>query len=174
MKKQKVITLEWRGRTEDQAVHLQVSRSRRFVEEAMEVESRDIRGDSARLQVVAPGTYFWRAALVGENDVESEWSQVRRMRIYSSLQRAILADRTAPQLTLMPTQQLGAMFIVQGRTESGAAVTVNGERVVTDGDGHFRKTIEIPREGWNNIEVVARDPSGNETKRRERVFVEVY
>jgi hypothetical protein len=174
MKKQKVITLEWRGRTEDQAVHLQVSRSRRFVEEAMEVESRDIRGDSARLQVVAPGTYFWRAALVGENDVESEWSQVRRMRIYSSLQRAILADRTAPQLTLMPTQQLGAMFIVQGRTESGAAVTVNGERVVTDGDGHFRKTIEIPREGWNNIEVLARDPSGNETKRRERVFVEVY
>jgi Glucodextranase, domain B/FecR protein len=174
MKKETVITLEWRGRAEDQAVHLQVSRSRQFVEEAMEVESRDIRGDSARLKVIAPGTYFWRAALVGENDVESEWSQVRRMRIYSSLQRAILADRIAPQLTLLPTQQLGAMFIVQGRTESVAAVTVNGESAVTDADGHFRKMIEIPREGWNNIEVLATDPAGNETKRTERVFVEVY
>ena len=174
MKKQSVITLEWRGRADDQAIHLQVSRSRRFVGEAMEVESTDIRGDSARLRVVAAGTYFWRAALVGEKGVESEWSQVRRIRIYSSLQRAILADRTAPQLTLLPTQQLGAMFIIQGRTEAGAAVTVNGERAVTDADGHFRKTIEIPREGWNNIEVVAIDPAGNKTNRRERVFVEVY
>jgi hypothetical protein len=174
MKKEKTITLEWRGRAEEQAAHLQVSRSRRFVEDAMEVESAEIRGDSARLQLVAPGTYFWRVSLVAEDGVESEWSQVRRMRIYSSLQRAINADRTAPQLTLLPTQQLGAMFIIQGRTEAGAAVTVNGEHVVTDADGHFRKTIEIPREGWNNIEVVARDPAGNETNRRERVFVEVY
>jgi len=174
IKKEKVITLEWRGRAEDQAVHLQVSRSRRFVPDAMEVESAEIRGDSARLKVVAPGTYFWRAALVSENGVESEWSQIRRMRVFSSLQRAILADRTAPQLTLLPTQQLGAMFIIQGQTEAGAAVTVNDEHVITDADGHFRKTIEIPREGWNNIEVVATDPAGNETKRRERVFVEVY
>ncbi len=174
MKKDEVVALEWRGRAEGQAVHLQVSRSRRFVDEAMEVESRDIRSDSARLKIVAPGTYFWRASLVGESDVESEWSQVRRLRIYSSLERAILADRIAPQLTLMPTQQLGAMFIVQGRTESGAAVTVNGERVVTDADGHFRKMIEIPREGWNMIEVLATDPAGNETSRNERVFVEVY
>ncbi len=174
MKKENTITLEWRGRAEEQAAHLQVSRSRRFVEDAMEVESAEIRGDSARLQLVAPGTYFWRVALVAEDGVESEWSQVRRMRIYSSLQRAINADRTAPQLTLLPTQQLGAMFIIQGRTEAGAAVTVNGEYVVTDADGHFRKTIEIPREGWNNIEVVAKDPAGNETNRRERVFVEVY
>lgn len=174
MKKQDIVVVEWRGRTDDQAVHLQVSRSRRFVEETMEVESRDIHTDSARLRIVAPGTYFWRAALVNENDIESEWSQTRRMRIYSSLQRAILADRTAPQLQLLPTQQLGAMFIIQGKTEAGAAVTVNGEYVVTDADGHFRKTIEIPREGWNHIEVVATDPAGNETKRAERVFVEVY
>jgi hypothetical protein len=174
MKKHKIVTLEWRGRDEDQAVHLQVSRSRRFVNDSIEVESADIRGDSARLKIVAPGTYFWRASLVGDSGVESEWSQVRRMRIYSSLQRAILADRTPPQLTLVPTQQLGAMFIIQGRTEAGATVTVNGERVVADADGHFRKTIEVPREGWNNIEVVATDPAGNETTRRERVFVEVY
>ena len=174
MKKQEVITLAWRGREEDQAVHLQVSRSRRFGEGLMEVESSSIRDDQARLKVVAPGTYFWRVSLVTPSGVESEWSQVRRMRIYSSLQRAMLADRTAPVLSLVPTQQLGAMFIIQGQTEVGASVTVNGERAVTDGDGRFRKTVEIPQEGWNNIEVVATDPAGNKTTRRERVFVEVY
>jgi len=174
MKKQGVITLAWRGRAEDQAVHLQVSRSRRFTSDLMEVEGFDIRDDLARLKVVAPGTYFWRASLVTPAGVESEWSQVRRMRIYSSLQQAMLADRTAPVLSLVPTQQLGAMFIIQGQTEVGASVTVNGEHATTDADGRFRKTIEIPREGWNNIEVVATDPAGNKTSRRERVFVEVY
>jgi hypothetical protein len=174
MRKHDTITLEWRGRADEQAVHLQISRSRRFVEDVIEVESTEIRKDSARLRIVAPGTYFWRAALIGEEGVESEWSQVRRLRVFSSIQRALLADRTAPELTLLPTQQLGAMFIVQGRTEAGASVTVNGEPVVTDADGRFRKTAEIPREGWNTIEVVATDPAGNETRRRERVFVEVY
>jgi hypothetical protein len=174
MRKQDIVTLEWRGRAEDQTVHLQVSRSRRFVEDTIEVESEALQKDSARLRAVAPGTYFWRAALIGPDGVESEWSQVRRLRIFSSLERALLADRVAPELALLPTQQLGAMFIIQGRTEAGASVTVNGEAVVTDADGRFRKTIEIPREGWNNIEVVATDPAGNETRRKERVFVEVY
>jgi hypothetical protein len=140
----------------------------------MEVESADIASDDARIRLVAPGTYFWRAAVIASDGVSSEWSQVRRLRVYSSLERALLADRDPPELTLLPTQQLGAMFIVQGRTEAGASVTVNGEPVVTDADGRFRKTIEIPREGWNTIEVVARDPAGNETHRKERVFVEVY
>ncbi|MCU0303152.1 MAG: FecR domain-containing protein [Thermoanaerobaculales bacterium] len=174
IRSQSVVSLGWRGRGDDQTVHLQVSRSRRFSADAMEIDSSTIREDSARLKLVAPGTYFWRAALVGGDGVESEWSQVRRMRVFSSLQRALLADRTAPLLSLDPTQQLGAMFIIQGRTEAGAAVTVNGERVVADADGHFRKTVEIPNEGWNNIEVVATDPAGNETRKRERVFVEVY
>lgn len=174
MKKQGVITLAWRGRAEDQAVHLQVSRSRRFAGDFMEVESLEIRDDQARLKAVAPGTYFWRASLLTPSGVESEWSQVRRMRIYSSLQQAMLADRAAPVLSLVPTQQLGAMFIIQGQTEVGASVTVNGERAATDADGRFRKTVEIPNEGWNNIEVVATDPAGNKTSRRERVFVEVY
>ncbi|HSL19626.1 MAG TPA: FecR domain-containing protein [Methylomirabilota bacterium] len=174
MRKVDVVTLRWLGRADDQAVHLQISRSRRFVEDAMEVESADIASDDARIRLVAPGTYFWRAAVIARDGVSSEWSQVRRLRVYSSLERALLADRDPPELTLLPTQQLGAMFIVQGRTEAGASVTVNGEPVVTDADGRFRKTIEIPREGWNTIEVVARDPAGNETHRKERVFVEVY
>jgi hypothetical protein len=174
LRQTKIVTLEWRGRADDEMVHLQISRSRRFGEDTMEIDSVELRGDRARVRLVAPGTYFWRAALVAANGVESEWSQVRRMRVFSSLQRAILTDRTAPSLTLLPTQQLGAMFIIQGQTEAGASVTVNGEYVVTDADGRFRKTIEIPREGWNQIEVVATDPAGNETRRVERVFVEVY
>jgi hypothetical protein len=174
LRKVREVALEWRGRADAERVHLQISRSRRFSEDTLEIDSPELAKDGARVRLVAPGTYFWRAAIVSDSQVSSEWSQVRRMRVYSSLDRAALADRTAPVLTLLPTQQLGAMFIIQGQTEVGASVTVNGAHVVTDADGRFRKTVEIPREGWNTIEVVATDPAGNETRRSERVFVEVY
>ncbi len=174
LRKVREVTLEWRGRADTETAHVQISRSRRFSDDTVEIDSPPLARDSARVRLVAPGTYFWRAALVSDSDVRSEWSEARRMRVYSSLDRAILADRTAPILTLLPTQQLGAMFIIQGQTEAGASVTVNGEYVVIDSDGRFRKTVEIPREGWNNIEVVATDPAGNKTRRAERVFVEVY
>jgi len=174
LKKIQEVSLEWRGRGDDQLIHLQISRSRRFSPDTLEIDSPGMARDSARVRLVAPGTYFWRAALLSGDQVASEWSQVRRMRVYSSLDRSVLTDRTAPTLALLPTQQLGAMFIIQGQTEAGAAVTVNGEYVITDSDGRFRKTVEIPREGWNSIEVVATDPAGNETRRTEKVFVEVY
>ena len=40
-------------------------------------------------------------------------------------------------------------------------------------DGSFTKTIQLNNEGWNFIEIRARDASGNETARRHRVFVDV-
>ena len=66
------------------------------------------------------------------------------------------------------------MVIVEGRTEVGAAVMVNGESAEMDGDGGFRKALELSQDGWNEIVVTAVDASGNRSERRERVFVEVY
>ena len=66
------------------------------------------------------------------------------------------------------------MFIIEGSTEASATITINGERVELDTDGRFRKTVEIYKEGWNDIFIVAVDPSGNTTEHREPVFVEDF
>ena len=66
------------------------------------------------------------------------------------------------------------MFIVEGSTEVGAIITINGERVELGVAGKFRKTVEMFKEGWNDIVIVATDPSGNHSEHRERVFVEVF
>ena len=58
------------------------------------------------------------------------------------------------------------------RTEPGADVEVNGESVAVAADGSFTKTVQLGREGWSFVEIRARDASGNETLRRQRVFVE--
>ena len=68
---------------------------------------------------------------------------------------------------------MGNFFIVQGSTEPGATVTVNGETVEVGGDGSFNKTVALTREGWNTIVIRAIDPAGNTTEHRESVLVEV-
>jgi hypothetical protein len=122
--------------------------------------------------MVEPGTYFWRIATLDSDNVKSEWSAVRRFRIYSSSRKSLLQDQTPPVLEVSPPQQMGHLFIVRGRTEVGASVTINGEIVDLDSDGNFSKTVELAKNGWNDLVIASVDPSGNRTERRERVFVE--
>jgi hypothetical protein len=67
---------------------------------------------------------------------------------------------------------MGHFFLVQGVTEPGAVVTVNGEAVAVTGDGSFKKAVMFNREGWNTIVVRATDPAGNTSEYRESVLVE--
>jgi hypothetical protein len=169
-----MIELAWRGRPRRGTVHLQVSRSKSFDSEQLDVDAPRLAKDSARLRLVAAGTYFWRIAALGEGTAPSEWSAVRRFRVFSTTSQHLLEDTTPPELRVNQPQQLGHMFIFEGATEISATVTINGEKVELDADGRFRKTVEIFDDGWIDIVIVAVDPSGNRTERTERVFVEVY
>ncbi len=172
--RQDIIELIWRGRPVGGSVHLQVSRSKSFDNVSLDVDANHLARDRARLRLVTPGTYFWRVAALADAMVPSEWSVVRRFRVFSSSADHLLTDTTPPKLVVYPPQQLGHMFIFEGATEPSATLTINGEKVELDADGGFRKTVEIYQDGWSDIVIVAIDPSGNPTERRERVFVEVY
>jgi hypothetical protein len=169
-----VIELAWRVQHGTSSVHLQVSRSKHFADGRIDVDAPGLRKTTAKLGTVAPGTYFWRVAGMSDDAVRSEWSAVQRFRIYSADRQTLLRDRTPPDLVLQPPQQLGHMFIVEGRTEAGASVTINGEPVEVDSGGNFRKAVEVRDTGWTELVVAAVDPSGNRTERREKVNVEVY
>ena len=168
------VELTWRGRPRHGTVHLQVARSKNFDGGQLDVDAPRLAKDSARLRLVNPGTYFWRVSALGQGTAESEWSAVRRFRVFSTASEHLLEDTTPPELIIEKPQQLGHMFIFEGATEASATVTINGEKVELDADGRFRKTVEIFDEGWIDIEIVAVDPSGNRTERTERVFVEAY
>ena len=66
----------------------------------------------------------------------------------------------------------GSIVILTGRTEPGASVEVNGEDALVNADGGFNKTVQLAAEGWSFIEIRARDAWGNETVRKQRVYVE--
>ena len=171
---QPVIQLSWRGRPANGSVHLQVSRSKNFDQARLDVDAPLMTKDRARLKLVTPGTYFWRLSSVGVDSAQSEWSAARRFRVFSPSSETLLEDNTPPELVVNPPQQLGHMFIFEGTTEASATLTINGEQVELDADGGFRKTVEIYKEGWNDIVIIAVDPSGNPTEHSERVFVEDF
>ena len=81
-------------------------------------------------------------------------------------------DKTPPLLEIDQVQAYGNVFIVNGRSEPGAGVTVNGEGVAVAANGTFNKTVLVASEGWSFLEFEATDASGNIARLRHRVFVE--
>jgi hypothetical protein len=169
-----IIELSWNSAPNTASVHLQVSRSKHFLQDQLDVDAGELKRSTARLGTAAPGTYFWRVAGLSQDGVRSEWCAVQRFRISSSDRKSLLRDRTPPELQVNPPQQLGHMFIIEGRTEPGASVTINGESVEVNADGSFRKAVEVRDVGITQLVVAAVDPSGNRTEKRETVNVEVY
>jgi hypothetical protein len=77
-----------------------------------------------------------------------------------------------PLLTVSSPQQMGNLFLIFGKTDPGAVVTVNGEPADVEADGSFKKTVTLNREGSATLIVKAVDAAGNETVKQVKVFVE--
>jgi hypothetical protein len=148
----------------------QVSRSRLFVENVIDSDNRT--KPRATLGVRGEGNFLWRAAAYGKDGQQGPWSSPRRLRIASQRAGGGEADKTPPQIELEDARAYGSIVILTGRTEPGASVEVNGEDTLVNADGGFNKTVQLAAEGWSFIEIRARDAWGNETVRKQRVYVE--
>jgi FecR protein/Glucodextranase, domain B len=166
------VELKWSRVPEAARYRIQISRSRLFVPDANEVDLDDRTGLFARIKVSREGSYFWRLASIDRGGVSSDWSPVRRFRMVTEPIRTGSGDATPPDLSVLPPQQMGNLFLIFGKTERGAVVTVNAEPADVGTDGSFKKTVTIERDGYAMLVIKAVDASGNETIRRMRVFVE--
>ena len=140
--------------------------------DSTEVDLDDRVQTTARVKVSKEGSYFWRVAAIDAGGLTSDWSPVRRFKMMTEPIKAGSGHSTPPDLTVYPPQQMGNLFLVYGKTEPGAIVTVNAEPADVEADGSFKKTITIERDGASVLVVKSVDASGNETVRRVRVFVE--
>jgi hypothetical protein len=151
---------------------LEISRNQLFVDNLIDVENRT--KTRATLGLRGEGTFYWRVAAYGPNGLPGPWSPARKFRVASSRSTGggERRDTTPPELDLDEVKTYGSIFMVAGRSEPGARIEVNGEQVKAGVDGTFTKPVQLTKEGWNMIEIRARDAWGNETMRRHRVFVE--
>jgi hypothetical protein len=166
------IDLKWSPVTRAARYRIQISRSRLFVPDATDVDLDNRTVTAARVRVNREGSYFWRVAAIDSSGRPSDWSAVRRFRM--GVEPVSFGGRQAlpPQLTVSAPQQMGNLFLVFGKTDRGAVVTVNGEPADVEPDGSFKKTVAINREGSGTLVVKAVDAAGNETVKQVKVFVE--
>jgi hypothetical protein len=166
------IDLKWGPATRAARYRVQISRSRLFVPDATDVDLDNRTGTAARVRVNREGSYFWRVAAIDSSGRTSDWSTVRRFRM--GVEPVAFGGQHAspPQLTVSAPQQMGNLFLVFGKTDPGAVVTVNGEPADVGPDGSFKKTVTINREGYATLVVKAVDAAGNEILKQVKVFVE--
>ena len=175
----KRLVLAWQPVAGATRYALQVSRSHLFVDNVIDAENRT--RTRATLGVRGEGAFQWRVAAFGPNGLQGPWSEARKFRVAAAVRNAgggsggageKSRDANPPALDLDEIKTYGSIFMVNGHSEPGARVEVNGEQVKTNADGSFTKAVQLTKEGWNILEVRARNASGTETVRRHRVFVE--
>jgi len=128
---------------------------------------------SAQIEGFHAGEYYWKVAAVNSAGVRGPYSATRRFRVTSqSLHDR--EDTTSPILATTENVQSGPMLILNGRTEPGALLWVDNEKVEVTDDGTFYAVIRLRKEGVNDVALQAQDASGNVKKLTHRAYVDPY
>ena len=95
------VDLRWAAVPAAARYRLQISRSRLFVPDAIEVDLDHRTETYAVVKVSREGAYFWRVATIDKDGVSSDWSAVRRFKMLAELPKAgaNAAAAAAPGLT---------------------------------------------------------------------------
>jgi hypothetical protein len=162
------IVLSWEPVEDARRYALRISGNRLFASHFIENTRAK---SSARVGVERDGQYFWRVAAMDPQGNLGPWSDVRSFRATSASRVQQVSDNEPPPLEVN-VETIGTFVIVNGKTELGATVTINGEPVVLKSDGSFRATIQMDQAGWSVLEVVATDAWNNSTPKKRRVFID--
>ena len=171
--KGQTIELTWEKVNDAMAYRLQVSRSRLFGR--LEIDAKRTQ-QTAKTKITSEGAYYWRVASISPDGETGPFSSYRRFRITgagTSPGRAADMDTEPPSLGFTQILPLGGPnFMIEGKAEPGAAVFVNDQQVNVESDGSFRKLVSFSKVGYNDVVIKAIDPAGNQSIKRERVWVE--
>jgi hypothetical protein len=165
------VSLRWSSVAEAGRYRLQLARTALF--SSLLLDKPDVRSTTVRLPGMGEGTYYWRVAATSAQGIESGFSEIRRFKVDAGRERAA-DDRTPPPLQIAEFLPSGHLLIINGRTEPGSTLSVEGQAIDVYDDGTFTAVIRMKHEGKNDVAIVAQDAAGNETRLRKSVFVESY
>ncbi|MEM9554830.1 MAG: Ig-like domain-containing protein [Acidobacteriota bacterium] len=161
------LRLSWRPVDGAATYHLQISRTPLFASTIIDDTGRT--SSSARVGLRGEGVFYWQVAAVDAQGLRGPWSVPRSFQV-AQPQRG--DDDTPPPLRVEDVQSYGRLTIVNGRTEPGATVTVDEQAAQVAPDGSFSITLQMDREGFGFVEIVATDAAGNTSQEQRRVFVD--
>ncbi len=87
------------------------------------------------------GTYYWKVAAIDKDGVEGSFSDFARFALTKSQAGSI--ERSQPPLSIETLEARGNILQVKGKTDPGASLTVNGQRIDVQANGSFNEYITL-------------------------------
>jgi hypothetical protein len=109
------------------------------------VDRAGISEPSVEVRGLDVGKYYWRVAAVDKDGAEGSFSDFARFTV-SRPQGGSRGSGDPPPLVIESIEVRQNIIQVRGRTEPGATLTVNGQRVDVAADGSFNEFIQLPAE----------------------------
>ncbi len=150
------IAFRWQNGSDSSQIskyYLQVSRSPVFASDGILVDRDSLTGVTYSLAGVAPGTYYWRLRATSNAGQTSNWSDPWKVTV---LKRESGIQLEAGGWKVEPVG--GSIYLISGKTRSGAVVRSQGREVFAAGDGSFKMQVSAPSP---TVVVEIRDDKGN-------------
>ncbi len=157
------IRFEWQP-VDDAAVYtLRISSTTMFTKLAKKI---DTTSTSAEVTGLEPGDYFWNVTASNAKKETSEFSEMFKF--------SLVAQGKTQEMVLeiTSTQIHGRVAEIIGRTETGAALIINGQSVANIApDGTFRHFTEPLEPGQHTIVVIGSNRRGGTAKQQVSIVV---
>ncbi len=131
----------------------------------------DERVDGSQVPVrgLEGGKYYWRVAALSPDGLEGAFSEFSRFAVVRSA--AGSAPGPPPPLQIETLDLRAPILQIKGRSEPGATVTVNGQRVEVQADGSFNEFVTLEKPGQQVVVVRAVGLNGGVAEKRQSLIV---
>lgn len=129
-----------------------------------------IRETQVALRGLEPGRYYWRVAAVAKDGAEGSFSDFSRFSITRPASGRA-GSGPPPPLVVESLEVRNNILQIKGRSEPGATVTVNSQRVEVQADGSFNEFVTLDKAGPQAVEIRAVGLNGGVVVKRQSVVV---
>ncbi|HUL75968.1 MAG TPA: FecR domain-containing protein [Vicinamibacteria bacterium] len=125
------------------------------------------RSTQMELRALEAGSYYWKVAAIGGEGAEGAFSDLWRF----SLAKAPPVAAAAPSLLFDAAELKGNVLHVRGRTEPGASLSLDGQRLEVQADGSFNEFVAFEGTAGATVVLKATGVGGGSVEQRRRVSV---
>ncbi|HET7747602.1 MAG TPA: FecR family protein [Vicinamibacteria bacterium] len=160
--------LAWRDVPGATAYHVMLDYSPHFNRPL--VDDATIRQTKLEVRGLDVGKYYWRVAARTPDGVEGNFSGFGRFTV-ARPGGGEEGSGPPPALVIDSLDVRSSILQVKGRTEPGATLTVNGQRVDVHADGTFNEFIQLTKPGRQIVTLRSQSINGGVNEQRRTVVV---
>ncbi len=151
---ERLVALRWSEVSGAEVYWVEVARDPEFTQ--LSLTRTDVAGTGHDLRLADVGIYYWRVSSIDAFGLPGPAAPAGYFRMSR--------DATPPYLRVISPANglhvLDPQIQVEGQTETGAVLFVNGTSVAVETDGRYRQTLTLTP-GTNRLSFEARDRAGN-------------